>query len=294
MRIKEEFASQRKSEVTTYKPKIIIASEGSCSEPKYFEGLNHSALTENKEIINLLRDYASKTNSHPNFIVSMYQEFLINNDNKITIKEIKHKIENYNKDNGNKTNTTKINNLIDSLYNENQIIELDEIEKFLFTILKEEIYTDFINNFITYFEAQNITYSPETDSINIVIDRDKDNFFENQYDNILKFCHKNGINLYVSNPNFEFWLMLHFDKVNKLDYQKMYENQKVNSKKRYLEQELYNICKYKKSSLNFKKFEPYINNAIKNEKNFSEDIYELKNNLGSNVGLLVKNIINKK
>ena len=234
MRIKEEFASQRKSEVTTYKPKIIIASEGSCSEPKYFEGLNHSALTENKEIINLLRDYASKTNSHPNFIVSMYQEFLINNDNKITIKEIKHKIENYNKDNGNKTNTTKINNLIDSLYNENQIIELDEIEKFLFTILKEEIYTDFINNFITYFEAQNITYSPETDSINIVIDRDKDNFFENQYDNILKFCHKNGINLYVSNPNFEFWLMLHFDKVNKLDYQKMYENQKVNSKKRYL------------------------------------------------------------
>ena len=287
MRIKEEFASQRKSEVTTYKPKIIIASEGSCSEPKYFEGLNHSALTENKEIINLLRDYASKTNSHPNFIVSMYQEFLINNDNKITIKEIKHKIENYNKDNGNKTNTTKINNLIDSLYNENQIIELDEIEKFLFTILKEEIYTDFINNFITYFEAQNITYSPETDSINIVIDRDKDNFFENQYDNILKFCHKNGINLYVSNPNFEFWLMLHFDKVNKLDYQKMYENQKVNSKKRYLEQELYNICKYKK-------FEPYINNAIKNEKNFAEDIYELKNNLGSNVGLLVKNIINKK
>ena len=134
----------------------------------------------------------------------MYQEFLINNDNKITIKEIKHKIENYNKDNGNKTNTTKINNLIDSLYNENQIIELDEIEKFLFTILKEEIYTDFINNFITYFEAQNITYSPETDSINIVIDRDKDNFFENQYDNILKFCHKNGINLYVSNPNLNF------------------------------------------------------------------------------------------
>lgn len=293
MRIKEEFARQRKSEVITYKSKIIIASEGSCSEPRYFEGLNQSLLTENKEIINLLRDYASKSNSHPNFIVSMYKEFLINNDEKISIREIKNKIENYNKDNGNKINVIRINNLIDNMYDDDYIIPFEDIEKFLFTILKEEVYEDFIVNFIDYFNAQNITYSPETDSINMVVDRDKENFFENQYDNILKFCRDNGINLYVSNPNFEFWLLLHFPQVNELDKLKMYENPKVNSKKRYLEQQLYTICKYNKKKVNFKSFEPFIEDAIKNEKRFCEDIEKLKNNLGSNVGKLVEDIINK-
>ena len=85
MRINEEFAKIRKSEIISYKPKIIIASEGSCSEPKYFDGLNQSVLTENKNIINLLKDYAYRTNSHPNFIVDMYREFLINNNGMISV-----------------------------------------------------------------------------------------------------------------------------------------------------------------------------------------------------------------
>lgn len=243
MRIKEEFAGQRKSETEKYKSKVIIASEGSCSEPKYFSGLNQSILTENKKIINLLRDYAIKTNSHPNFIVAMYKELLINNENKISIKEIKNKISNYNKDNGNNINIDNINKMIDETYDEKQIIPYEEIEIFLLNILKEEVYLDFINNFIDYFNAQNITYSPETDSINIVIDRDKDNFFDSQYDSVVKFCKENNVNLYVSNPTFEFWLMLHFKEVNKLNKQTMFENAKVNSKKRYLEQQLYTICK---------------------------------------------------
>lgn len=294
MRIKEEFAKERKSEITMYRPKIIIASEGSCSEPKYFEGLSKSTLIENKKIINLLRDYASKTNSHPNFIISMYKEFLINNDNKISVKEIKNKIDNYNKDNGNIIDITKINTLIDKSYREDYIISFEEIENFLFDILKEEIYKDFINNFMDYFSDQNITYSPEIDSINMVIDRDKDNFFEEQCASVLKFCKESGVNLYVSNPNFEFWLMLHFPQVNILDPKKMYENKKINSRKRYLEQQLHSICKYNKKNLKFKTFAPLINNAINNEKNFCEDIYDLKNKLGSNVGILVESIISKK
>ena len=292
MRINEEFAKIRKSEIISYKPKIIIASEGSCSEPKYFDGLNQSVLTENKNIINLLKDYAYRTNSHPNFIVDMYREFLINNNGMISVKEIKNKISNYNRDNGNNIDVNKIYSLIDKLYKEEYIIPFDNIENFLLLILKEEIFKDFIINFVDYFNAQNITYSPETDSINIVIDRDKDSFFDYQYDNVLNFCNENNVNLFVSNPNFEFWLMLHFDEVNKLDKNKMYENKKVSSKRRYLEQQLHLICKYKKDRYDFKIFESRINTAIKNERNYCEDIYELKNNLGSNVGKLVEIIIN--
>ena len=46
MRINEEFAVARKSEIRTYKPKYFIVSEGSCSEPQYFAGLNNSIISE--------------------------------------------------------------------------------------------------------------------------------------------------------------------------------------------------------------------------------------------------------
>ena len=50
MRIKEEFGAIRKSEIKDYNPKYFIISEGSASEPLYFEGLNNSVLSENKYI----------------------------------------------------------------------------------------------------------------------------------------------------------------------------------------------------------------------------------------------------
>jgi len=291
MRIKEEFGHDRISEVKKYNSKVIIASEGSSSEPRYFEGLNKSVLTENIEIINLYRDYALRDSSHPSFIVAMYQEFLINNDNKVSIKEIKNKINNYNKDNGGSIKIDEIINNINNSYKDNDIIEFAELENFLFTILKKEIYEDFVTNFTKYFDSQNITYSKETDSINMVIDRDKDNFFSEQYRQVSSFCKKNEINLYVSNPNFEFWLLLHFKGIKDIDKEKCFLNPKVTNKKRYLEQVLKEICNYNKRKLDFGKFEPYIKNAIENEKQFCENVDGLENNLGSNVGLLMNKII---
>jgi len=54
------------------------------------------------------------------------------------------------------------------------------------------------------------------------------------------------------------------------------------------------ICKYKKSQLNFNDFEPYIYDAIKREKMLKERLEELKNKLGGNVGLLIKEMIQQK
>lgn len=145
-----------------------------------------------------------------------------------------------------------------------------------------------------YFEAQNVTYSSSMDKLNIVIDRDKQNFKDFQYDEVVKFCRTNNVNLYVSNPTFEFWLMLHFPEVEDEDNLKMLENKYVSKSRRYLERRLHDICKYKKSQLNFNDFEPYILDAIKREKNYAEDIDSLKDELGSNVGVLIEEMINNK
>ena len=150
-----------------------------------------------------------------------------------------------------------------------------------------------MENFEKYFETQNVTYSSTIDKLNIVIDRDKQNFKDFQYDEVIEFCKNNNVNLYVSNPTFEFWLMLHFKEVIEEDKDKMLENKYVGSR-RYLEKRLHKICNYKKSKLNFKDFEPYIKDAIEREKFYKEDLISLKDELGSNVGILIDKMLNDK
>lgn len=74
----------------------------------------------------------------------------------------------------------------------------------------------------------------------------------------------------------------------------MLENKYVSKSRRYLEKRLHDICKYKKSQLNFNDFEPYIQDAIKREKKYTEDVDLLKDELGSNVGILIEDMINNK
>ena len=62
--------------------------------------------------------------------------------------------------------------------------------------------------------TSSITYDENIDKICLVIDRDKDSFISTpnnrQYEYVVKTCKKKGFGLYVTNPCFEFWLLLHF------------------------------------------------------------------------------------
>lgn len=295
MRINAKFAEERKSGIKTYRSKYFIVSEGSNSEPMYFEGLNNTVLAENITIINILRDYATLCNSHPNFIIKMLNEFFANVfDDEITVRELLNKISNCIYDNGYDIDIEDISNILLSKYKtlDHKICK-NELEDIFLLIFKSNIYKDLAENFPLYFESQNVTYSPETDKLNMVVDRDEQNFKENQYDEVVEFCQKNKVNLYVSNPTFEFWLMLHFPNVENENKIEMLENKYVTRGNRYLEKRLRDICGYKKQRLDFKLFEPFILDAIKREKNFEEDVKKLKTNLGTNVGLLINEMLKK-
>lgn len=292
MRIKEPFAQERLSEEKNYRAKYFIASEGQTTEPRYFEKLNQSIISENVTIINILRDYANLGNSNPTYLIELLQEFLNNRDSEVTVAELKNRIANWNHENFGKINLNIINNELDKIYKSNSYkIPYVELEDLFMHLFKSDIYKDLASHFSLYFIAQDVTYSPTTDSLNMVIDRDKDSFTEEQYDEVIKFCDENNVNLYVSNPNFEFWLLLHFKEIEYEDNQKMLENPKVNSSRRYLEKRLHDICKYKKTKFSFEPFEKNVYDAIKREKNYEESINELKNNLGTNIGKLVEQII---
>lgn len=142
-------------------------------------------------------------------------------------------------------------------------------------------------------EQTGITYDAAIDRICLIVDRDSHSFFAKpdnpQYRSVYDDCKKYGVGFYVSNPCFEFWLLLHFDKVLSLDRELLAENEKVHGEKRYAEAELCKLLPgYKKSHYNVSSIIVNLERALKNEKAFCETIEELVCNVGSNVGLLIQ------
>jgi len=153
---------------------------------------------------------------------------------------------------------------------------------------------DQIENIQKYIVEQEIIYNKDIDKICLVMDRDKGNVKPFQYDEIIQKCNEKYIKLYVSNPTFEFWLLLHSDKIYELDRAELLQNIRL-GKKRYIEKELTDKFNgYKKDNIKFERFSPHINLAIQQEKDFCEDIQHLKDDLGSNVGVLISELINNK
>ena len=152
-----------------------------------------------------------------------------------------------------------------------------------------------IDNIIQYIpeiiKFEDLTYEENYDEICLIVDRDKESFIESQYEYVKQKCEEQGFRFCVTNPCFEFWLLMHSEKVFDLDQEKLSENPKVTSKKRYAEYELHKIYpSYKKSNYKAEEFVGNIDTAIKNEKEFCEDIEGLKHSIGSNIGLLIEDM----
>ena len=140
--------------------------------------------------------------------------------------------------------------------------------------------TDILNNY-------EITFDKEIDYLCLVVDRDPESFTEFQFDDVLKTCKQNNFEFLISNPNFELWLLLHFDDIHDLDNEKLLKNEKINpgskSSIRFIPNELRKcLGTYKKSRYDVTLLIKNIDKAIKNEKNYCESLPELKNELGSN------------
>ena len=148
-----------------------------------------------------------------------------------------------------------------------------------------------ITNFNEDIENNKFLYDKEIDKVCFVIDRDPQNFSEQQYDNFLKMCKDYNYKVYVSNPTFELFLLMHDDKIFDIDKTAMLENRRVSNSKRFLEVKLSETFGCNKKNINFEKFKVNIKKAINNEKQFEENLINLKHNLGSNVGTLLDEMI---
>lgn len=140
-------------------------------------------------------------------------------------------------------------------------------------------------------------YRREVDCVCVIFDRDYRNL-EKWLDWIYDMCKKHGIYIGVSNPNFELWLLMHFPNIQQYNKTILLTNPKnlrgkvdpnASLKKKYLEIQLSKLAGgyTKGSSLKFARFINGVELAIKQEKLFEEEVALLKENLGSNIGVLM-------
>lgn len=283
--------------------KYFLVCEGKKTENIYFDAMinNRSDLKINPiiEIIPIIRSFGEDGWSNPQKLVACLEKKLQEQESRVYSYE------------------TIINNIMDYLIENNLVSKMKSSKIIIWENLKKTIkdnnlemtdttsslleVCDFfdeslnikkiINNLEDIMNESTILYEKDFDKICIVVDRDKDSFTENQFEEVLKKCRKEGFPFYVTNPCFEFWLLLHYDDLTNLDMEKIKENPKSSNSKRYLECELSKKLKfYKKSSYKAEELVLKVDVAIENVKKYCEDINKLKDNVGSNIGKLIQEL----
>ena len=314
MREKRNFAERTKiSKEDRTRKKYFLVFEGSRTEEIYFDTINELkgkiGINPLIEIISIERTYSEYGWSNPKKILEQLLKDLEEiEDEKLSYKTLVDKImeiivedKNFSLKISKKSNLKEviedIENEIESLENTVKNIEedcitlLSIITKKVF-LVKEEI-ANILEKVLENIGNQQITYSEDIDKMCLIVDRDKKSFKEEQYNYVKEECKRKNFKFYVTNPCFEFWLLLHFDEVHSINREKLLENKRASSKVRYVESKLKKYFPYNKNKYNAELLIEKIDLAIENEKRFCEDIEELKDKLGSNIGLLIKELKEK-
>ena len=155
--------------------------------------------------------------------------------------------------------------------------QIQEITRSIFSLRQKKALLDCDN------------YFPQIDRLCIIADRDMHSFLETQYDELLENCKKEKIDLFISNPYFELWLLMHYSDLTEYEETTLLANKKIGDR---TQTELYLKAKlggtYSKKRLLFDyRYKDRIDSAIENSKKYATSLKELKENIGTNIGNLL-------
>lgn len=203
-----------------------------------------------------------------------------------------------------------------------EYLNLREAGKNIFADLPDEIKNDYSTDFIQLYLESPESISPKdrgkfefalqklgydlayrrhfTDHINdsdefcILIDRDAGSHSSEELFLIIQYCEEQNYRCFISNPCFEFWLLLHFSDVleeysDRLDL--IRENKKVSNTHTYVSYELSLKAHHGKKGIAFKeKYLPNIEEALIRASKFANDSESLITDIGCNIGMLIKDM----
>lgn len=292
--------------------KYFLVYEGSDTEALYFEAVNtmreNIGISPLIELVPVRRSYSEEGWSNPKKILDRIIE---------NLEESKSRCISY---------ETLLNRMMDYFY-ETKVITTSKVQARILwkimhrfceedlkktlsdnvenieaacNLLAEELQREYgldyvISDILNVIKEGELTYAEGFDEICLIVDRDRESFVSapenNQYTYVMEKCQEKDFGLYVTNPCFEFWLLLHFEQVFELDKNQLLENPKVTAKRRYTEQALRNIWSgYTKSSYRAEELVQNIDQAVENEKQFCEELALLEHSVGSNLGKLIEHM----
>ena len=170
----------------------------------------------------------------------------------------------------------------------------DDIGKSAPTHLVNELQT-FLEDSEKIQEIKGDIFDNEYDILGIVADIEKSEDRKVNLNKAIQNCNDNSIQFFLTNPCFEFWLLLHFD-ISEYCHEVLFENKKVSKTKRYIDREL--SLKLEGYSKKNKGYEPSrfvskesVKLALSQEKSFENNLDNIFDKLGSNIGSLITEIL---
>ncbi|MCQ2079254.1 MAG: RloB family protein [archaeon] len=199
------------------------------------------------------------------------------------------------------------------------ISDVDEFEGLVVDELRKNGVPDAVFKRV-HFPSYKKGYNPETDRLCLVIDRDFSNAKNVEwtpqnnkwYRELIRKCQTDSddeemrhVRLFVSNPCFEMWLILHFDESLKFskDMKDTLWFNKKGGEEGNMKPSFHIISQlildhygdtYTKDEIDFDKwFKDRVQNAVRNvvEGNYCTEVKKLNDNIGSNLGALLKDLI---
>jgi len=155
---------------------------------------------------------------------------------------------------------------------------------------------DVVCNLEAFIEEE-YDYQSDYDEMWVVWDREKVESRKQAILDILPECREKNYNIALTNPLFEFWLLLHIADISTYDNELLLTNEKLGNKQKFIDKELVNLLEkgYSKKKNKFNRDIVSIENiqrALKQEKLFENELEQIIDNLGSNVGDLIREILN--
>lgn len=311
MRTPTKYGKRSTADLEKLQPKIryFMAFEGEKTEHAYFTGIknhqNELGINELINIVPLLRHYDQRGWSNPEKVCDLVINQICHEPDEINLENFLYKLRDWMINNGYISSKTKITDTIIRILSEKgyskDTIVRKENKDFIKSIcdaidelnLINEKFKKIIAEFKKYLKTQQFNIH-DGDVICLIVDRDKDSFTEWQYDKVIEKCENEGIRLYVNNPKFEFWLLLHFLGKNEIDETKLLQRSNP-GEQLYLEKKLSEkLGGFSKRNIHFELLLKNIDTAISNEKEYCEKIDGLKTKIGSNIGLLLTEMRNRK
>lgn len=297
MRISDGYL-HRDSENKEVSSKLFVMMEGTETEPRYFgeyfKGVRYI------KYLPFERNGADLSWSNPKILMKQLEMSLGHKISELTYKDffpflLRHLRE--------KNKSIDVNYFRRELRNhltnhgvkniENDYVDEVVLETVIDEV-KEKSFIDLVrfdlSNVVKDFELFNdeMTYSPEVDKIILIVDRDKDSFSEKQYVDVLQKGKENKIDVFITNPCFEFFLALHYSDLKDINEKELLENTKVNGKTFAYLKLLEFDPKYTKSNFDASKYMSKIDTVKVNLRLYENDPDMLMNNVGSNLGKLLE------